>query len=142
MFELIHESGFGAWTTLLFTVAGAAAITTIGLRRRRPGSVAAAWAVVVLASGALGFATGQRKVDQGLRMVMHETPAPTPAPGAETPPPSLHHPGRDPGLAVQMMSRGTREASGNLLLAGACALVLSLVGGVLSVVQREPKTQG
>jgi len=139
MFELIHESGFGAWTTLLFTVAGAAAITTVGLRRRRPGSVAAAWAVVVLASGALGFATGQRMVDKGLRHVM-EAPAPAQtAEGEAAAAPSVHHPGRDPGLALQMMSIGTREASGNLLLAGGCALVLSLLGGVLALVTKEPK---
>jgi hypothetical protein len=128
MFDLIHESGFGAWMTLLFTVAGAAAITTVGRKRRRPGSVAAAWAVVVLASGAIGFSTGQRKVDQGLHAVLHE-----PTAAAEVAPPPV-----DARRALQIMSIGTREASGNLLLAGGAALVLCLIGGVLAVVTREP----
>jgi hypothetical protein len=130
MFDLIHESGFGAWMTLLFAVAGAAAITTVGRKRRRPGSVAAAWAVAVLASGAIGFSTGQRKVDQGLRAVFH---APAAEPTAGGPPPPV-----DTRRAVQMMSIGTREASGNLLLAGGAALILCLIGGVLAVVTREP----
>ena len=131
MFDLIHESGFAAWVTLLLTVAGAAAITTVGRKRRRPGSVAAAWAIAVLAAGSLGFATGQRKVDQGLRGVLHQ---PEVDPTAATPPP----PPVDARRALQMMSIGTREASGNLLLAGGGALVLCLLGGVLALVWRDP----
>jgi hypothetical protein len=131
MFTLIHESGFAAWVTLILTVAGAAAITTIGRKRRRPGSVAAAWAVAVLAAGALGFATGQRKVDQGVRGMFHHQPAAEPAAATAAPPP-------DGRRAVQMMSVGTREASGNLILAGAGALLLCFTGGVMALFVREP----
>jgi hypothetical protein len=130
MFNLIHESGWGGWFTLILSVAGLAAVTTVGRWRGRPGSVGAAWAVAVLAAGALGFATGQRACDRGLTSVMHSHP---PEGGAEA------HPPADPGHAVLMLSHGTREASGNLILAGAGALIISLVGGTLALVRKEPK---
>jgi hypothetical protein len=110
MWKLIVESGFGAWVTLFLTVIGAAAVVTVGRRRGRPGGVAAAWAVAVLAAGAIGFATGQRKVDQGIRGIPPENAA-----------------------RVAMLSIGTREASTNMLLSGFAALSLCTVGGLLSL---------
>jgi hypothetical protein len=110
MWTLIVESGFAAWVTLFLTVAGAAAVVTVGRKRGRPGGVAASWAVAVLAAGALGFATGQRKVDQGIRGIPPESPN-----------------------RVVMLSIGTREASANLLLAGMAGLLLCSIGGVLSL---------
>src|SRR5207247_2360851 len=107
-----HESGFAAWTTMFLFVTGAAAVVTVGRKRGRPGSVAAAWAVAVLASGAIGFAAGQRMVDRG-----------------------IDHMGANP-QRVAMLSRGTREASANLFLAGFGAMGLCAVGGVLSLVTR------
>jgi hypothetical protein len=113
MWTLIHESGFGAWVSLFLTVAGLAAVVTVGRKRARPGSVAAAWAVAVLASGAIGFAAGQRMVDKGINGVPAE---------------NTHR--------VAMLSRGTREASANLFLSGFGALALCAVGGGLSLVVR------
>jgi hypothetical protein len=126
MWNLIHDSGWGAWLTLLLTVAGAAATVTIGRRRGRPGSVAAAWAVAVLASGALGFSSGQRLVDKAVRGLIVRHEGKTTAEGADVPRP-------DPGMAIQMMSVGTREASSNFLLAGVGGILLSALGGVLSL---------
>lgn len=110
MWTLMVESGFAAWVTLFLTVAGIAAVITVGRKRGRPGGVAAAWAVAVLAAGAMGFATGQRMVDRGIRGIPAESPN-----------------------RVVMLSIGTREASANLLLSGIAALALCSVGGVLSL---------
>jgi hypothetical protein len=121
MWTLIHESGFGAWVSLFLTVIGLAAIVTVGRKRGRPGSVAATWAVAVLASGAIGFAAGQRMVDRGINeMIPHGDHKEAPAPERRT----------------AMLSRGTREASANLFLAGFEALGLSAVGGALSLIVR------
>jgi hypothetical protein len=100
--------------SLFLTVAGLAAVVTVGRKWARPGSVAAAWAVAVLASGAIGFAAGQRMVDHGINS----------------------HVDAEGGRRVAMLSRGTREASGNLYLAGFGALALCTVGGVLSLLVR------
>jgi hypothetical protein len=128
MWNLIHESGWAAWMTLLLTVAGAAAVVTIGRRRGRPGSVGASWAVAVLASGALGFATGQRMVDRGVRgvHVRHEGRTLSPEEAAK-------HPPIGPVMQIQMMSVGTREASSNFLIAGLGATLLCALGGALSL---------
>jgi hypothetical protein len=110
----------GAWVSLFLTVAGLAAVVTVGRKRGRPGSVAATWAVAVLASGAIGFATGQRMVDRGINgMVPHGD-----------------HAEFLPERRTAMLSRGTREASANLFLAGFEALGLSAVGGALSLIVR------
>jgi hypothetical protein len=120
MWTLMHESGFGAWVSLFLTVIGLAAIVTVGRKRGRPGSVAATWAVAVLASGAIGFAAGQRMVDRGINgMIAHGD-----------------HPEAPPERRTAMLSRGTREASANLFLAGFEALALSAVGGALSLIVR------
>jgi hypothetical protein len=113
MWSVIRESGLGAWVTLFLTVAGLAAVVTVGRKRARPGGVAAAWAVAVLASGAIGFGAGQRMVDRGIDRDHHENSQQT-----------------------AMLSRGTREASANLFLSGFGALGLCAVGGVLSLIIR------
>ena len=113
MWTLIHESGFGAWVSLFLTVTGLAAVVTVGRKWARPGAVGAAWAVAVLASGAIGFAAGQRMVDRGINEMHVES-----------------------GHRVAMLSRGTREASANLFLSGFGALGLCAVGGVMALVVR------
>jgi len=121
MWTLISESGFGAWVSLFLTVAGLAAVVTVGRKRGRPGGVAATWAVAVLASGAIGFAAGQRMVDRGINGMGHGNHPETIAPERRT----------------AALSHGTKEASGNLFLAGFEALGLSAVGGALSLFVRS-----
>jgi hypothetical protein len=111
MMDLIRESGWGAWFTILIFVAGLAAVFTVGRARKRPGSVAAAFAVAILAAGALGMATGQRSVDRAV----HSLP--------ET----------DLAQKIEWMTIGTREAATNLLLAGAGAMLLVAIGGVMAL---------
>jgi hypothetical protein len=111
MLEIMHESGFGAYLTLLFALAGVAATVTVGRRTGRPGSVAAAFAAAVLASGQLGVGTGQRKVDRAVSGL----------------------PESDLATRVAILSVGTREASANLLFSGACGLAVAAVGGLLAV---------
>jgi hypothetical protein len=72
----------------------------------------------VLASGAIGFATGQRMVDRGINGM------------------TAHGEQFLPERRTAMLSRGTREASANLFLAGFEALGLSAVGGALSLIVR------
>jgi hypothetical protein len=109
MMTLIHESGFGGWLTLLLFIGGLAAIFTVGRKLGRPGSVAAAFAVAVLASGSLGIGTGQRAVD---RYVQNQT---------------------EIGQRVEGLSIGTREAAANLLLSGAGGLLLMAIGGSMAL---------
>ncbi len=114
MMDLINESGWGAWVVFFFALAGVAATLTVGRRVKRPGSIAAAFAVGVLAAGAIGFASGQRAVE---RYVNHKVPA------------------EDLALRLEHLTVGTREATSNLALAGLCALVLMSVGGGLALRQ-------
>lgn len=116
MLELIHESGWGAWPTLLAFVVGLGATITLGRRLGRPGSVAAAWAAAVMALAMLGVSTGQRAVDNYVQ---------TRATTIEE--------------KVEAVSVGTREASTNLLFGGACGTLLMIVGGVLSLAALRKK---
>jgi hypothetical protein len=111
MLEIMHESGFGAYLTLFLAVAGLAATVTVGRRGGRPGSVAAAFAAAVLASGQLGAGTGQRSVDRAVSLL----------------------PEADHAARVAILSAGTREASANLLFSGACGLAVAAVGGLLAL---------
>jgi hypothetical protein len=135
MFSLIHEAGFAGWIVLLLFIAGIAAVTTVGRRWGRPGSTAAAWAVAVLAAGALGYGSGQRKVDEGLRHVM-AVPTQESGPPAGAPPSDSEQIQRAQ-MRVAMLSRGTAEAAANYVLAGAGALILCLLGGVLVFFRRD-----
>jgi hypothetical protein len=129
MLQIFNESGIGGWMVLLFTIAGLAAVTTVGRRWGRPGSVAAAWAVAILAAGALGFGTGQRSVNRAFATLRaQQTNAADEA-------------GTRPDQMVIMLSRGTSEAAGNYVLAGTGALMVMLVGGVFIVFRkRDPQT--
>ncbi len=115
MLEIMRESGFGAYLTLILALAGLAATVTVGRRNGRPGSVAAAFAAAVLASGQLGAGTGQRKVDRAVSGL----------------------PETDLASRVAILSVGTREASANLLLSGACGLAVAAVGGALAIAARK-----
>ena len=119
MIGIIHESGWGAWASLLFTLLGIIAVFTIGRMRGRPGTVAAAFAVAILASGQLGVGTGQRKVDQFVQSLPKDNLADK----------------------VEALSVGTREASANLLLAGGCALLVSIIGGAMALVALRKKSE-
>lgn len=111
MFQLMHESGYGAWLSLILALAGLAATFTLGRRTGRPGSVAAAFAAAVLASGQMGVGGGQRKVDRAVQGL----------------------PESDLATRVLLLSVGTREASANLLFSGTCAMVVLAVGGALAL---------
>jgi hypothetical protein len=113
MLDLIKDSGFGAWPVLLLTLGGIAAVLTLGRSVKRPGSVAAAFALAALAAGALAFAMGQRAVESYV----------------------IKLPGEDLAGKIEGLAVGTREASGGLMLAGACALVLLSLGGILALKQ-------
>jgi hypothetical protein len=117
MMGIIHESGWAAWLSLVLTLLGLVATFTIGRKRGRPGTVAAAFAVAILASGQLGVGTGQRKVDQYVQNLPKENLADK----------------------VEALSVGTREASANLLLSGVCSFWVSVIGGVAALVALRKK---
>lgn len=119
MMDIIHESGWGAWASLLITLLGLVATFTIGRMRGRPGTVAAAFAVAILASGQLGVGTGQRKVDWYVQTQVAK---------------------EDLAKKIEVLSVGTREASANLLLSGGCAMLVSIVGGVMALVALRKKS--
>jgi LPXTG-motif cell wall-anchored protein len=124
MIQIFHESGFGGWVVLLFTIAGLAAVTTVGRRWGRPGSVAAAWAVAILAAGSIGFGAGQRSVDRAINSIRQAEAAGQIDAGAA-------------GRRVALLSRGTAEAAGNYLLAGGGALGVLLIGGLLVFTRKK-----
>src|SRR5687767_7789253 len=115
MLQMFHESGFGGWLVLLFTIAGLAAVTTVGRRWGRPGSVAAAWAAAILAAGAIGYGTGQRSTNRALGFVRPDQNGQPAEISAQR--------------WVSLLSRGTAEAAGNYVLAGNGALLVLLTGG-------------
>jgi hypothetical protein len=115
MLGIMHESGFGAYLTVILALAGLAATVTVGRRTGRPGSVAAAFAAAVLASGQLGAGTGQRKVDRAVSGL----------------------PETDLASRVAILSVGTREAAANLLFSGACGLAVAALGGALAIAGRK-----
>jgi hypothetical protein len=75
-----------------------------------PASVATTAAVVALAGGMLGMALGLRKVDHAFQTTT----------------------GLDLALRIKILSVGAREASDNLLVGGACAVLLVLAGSCLA----------
>jgi hypothetical protein len=115
MMELMHESGWGAWLSLLLAISGAAAAIALG-RRKNPVAVAVAFAVAVLASGFIGAATAQRAVANSVLSV------------AET---NLE-------TRIEYLALGMSEAASNLLLSGIFALGLCALGIVLAF--RRDKT--
>jgi hypothetical protein len=129
MFQIFQESGFGGWMVLLFTIAGLAAVTTVGRRWGRPGSIAACWAVAVLAAGAIGIGTAQRSVNRAMG-------------GFRRPAGEAEVARQPPELMVGLLSRGTAEAASNYLLAGQGALLVLLVGGVLVLFRKKEAGTG
>ena len=128
MLQIFQESGFGGWVVLLFTIAGLAAVTTVGRRWGRPGSVASAWAVAILAAGSIGFGAGQRSVHRGIRpMQQAEVSGESDVRAARM---------------VALLSRGTAEAAGNYVLAGSGALVVLLLGGMLVFTRKKEEAPG
>jgi len=118
MFEFFSHCGFVGYLALALILAGLAVTATVGRKIKRPGSVAAAFAVAVLACGALGFGLGQHRVDSVVSTIER----------------------KDVEKRVMLLSIGTREASGHLILGGVGALVVSVVGGGLALaVRREER---
>jgi hypothetical protein len=103
------------------------AVTTVGRRWGRPGSVAAAWAVAILAAGAIGYGTGQRAVKRAFEALR------TDAAGQRV--------DFQPAQLVVMLSRGSSEAAGNYVLAGTGALMVMLFGGSM-ILFRERDSAG
>ncbi len=71
----------------------------------------------MLACGAIGYSLGQHRVDYVVSTV----------------------PKTEVARRISLVSMGSREASGNLLLAGTSALAVLLVGGVLALRSRDTK---
>jgi hypothetical protein len=114
MLELIHEAGFVIWFALAAFAIGL--VRVVMLRRAgRSASAAAFWAGLTMAVGMLNTGGGQHKVDAA---VQRRT---------------------DPTERFDILTMGTREASSNLFLAGACAILLLGAGGAASLGRGKPQ---
>jgi len=117
MMELIHQAGWASYPILITFFAGLGALVTIGRwRETRPAVLAACFAVTCVAMGALGMATGQRKVADAVSRL----------------------PPFDP-RRVEYVSVGTMEASTCLLLGGGAGVLLMAAGGALVLLKRRPE---
>lgn len=108
MLDLIHEAGWGAYPTMILGVAGLVLVA----RYRGTGRalhLAVAFAAAILASGALGTATGQASTHRAIQ----DTDLP-----AEQ--------------RVLMLSTGTKESQMNFLLAGGLAGLVLAAGATFA----------
>ncbi len=111
MMTLIEQAGWGAYPTLIFTAIGLVVVLTAGRKSGRPGSFAAAWTAVILASGAMGFGSGTISVDKFIEKLPPEKAA----------------------SAATFVAVGIHESATNFLLAGMGGLLVMAVGGVLAL---------
>jgi len=121
MIEFIQMTGWVGIANLSCLVAGLIITLTVGRKQDRAWSYAAAFAVAVLAFGAIGFGLGQIMVDHVVN----------------TRPPEI-----EVQKAIMLLSLGTREASGNLLMGGTGAVLLSLAGAVATLLSKRTSRVG
>lgn len=109
--EFITECGVFGYLDLLAAIAGLVTAATWGRKIGKPGGVATVFAVALMALGGVGFGAGMRMVEKAVAAA-------------------------EAAKRVDLVTIGSREASGNLLLAGLCALAVLAVGGVLTLMQK------
>jgi hypothetical protein len=107
--------GIFGYVTLLVSVVGLVLIITKGRASGRPGSYAAAYSVVVLASGILGFGSGIIRVGSAVQSI----------------------PSSDLTKRIELVAIGNSEAVGNLIVAGSAVLVLMAVGAILALMVKK-----
>jgi hypothetical protein len=111
--ELLREAGiFGPLSVLLF-VGGLVVTVTRGRASHATMATAAPFILAILALGQVGQGLGQRLVRDAVEKV--------------------------PDLAqkVSFINIGTGEAAANLVVSGACALLLCAIAGVVSLADRK-----
>jgi hypothetical protein len=106
--ELLKEAGpFGPLAVMLF-ITGLAFVV-----RSRSAKHAAGFALAILAVGQLGQGLGQHAVRDALSQVP------------------------DIGDKVAMLNAGTGEAASSLIISGACALLLCVIGSFVSLADKR-----
>jgi hypothetical protein len=114
MLTALHEAGWVSWLAPLAAVVGLALALSVGRRTGRAAAVASAWSIVVLIVALLNASVGQHKVDAQVQQAL------------------------DLGQKIAILTTGTREASSNLFVGGACAVFLMAAGGLLSLRRSQP----
>ena len=109
MLAAISEAGWVSWFVVAAMAVGSILVVSVGRRTGRVGSVASRWSAVVVAIALQNASVGQHKVDAKLQLES------------------------DPARQVVMLSVGTREASSNLFVGGACTLVLISLAGLTTL---------
>ena len=110
---MVTEAGvFGLVSVGLF-IGGVLFTVTVGRARGNPFAVALPVGFFILAAGQLGQGLGQRLVRDAVERV---------APLADK---------------VALLNLGAGEAAANLVLSGACALLLGLVAGAVALASRK-----
>jgi len=109
--SFISDCGVFGYVYPLVALIGIVVTVTVGRKRSNPAGVATAFAVALLAFGAIGYGVGMRQTESAVLAAQQEA-------------------------RVRMVTIGSREASGNLLLAGASGLLLIAVGGGASLMKK------
>ncbi len=119
MIDILREAGYNGPLIVLLTLGGVAACVAAARGGKRAGSVAMAFALVILACSTLAQALGQHLVNQAIAARVMQL---------------------DSRQLVELVSVGTMEASRNLLVGGAGALVVLAAGAAMSMVsaRRRP----
>ena len=118
MTQYIQHCGFVGYITLALVAAGIITTIVMSLKGKRAWLHAAAFAVAVLACGATGFGLGQIMVSKAVQSQLTKN---------------------EPKKAIAMVAIGTQEASGNVMVGGLGALLVSMVGGGTALLRRRPE---
>ena len=118
MMTYIQHGGFVAYITLALIAAGIVTSIVMGLRGRRAWLHAAAFAVAILACGAVGFGLGQIMVNKAVQARLTKN---------------------QPAKATELMALGTQEASANLVVGGLGALLVTMTGAGTALLRRRPE---
>jgi hypothetical protein len=110
--DFMRDCGVMGYLVLILAIAGIIVSATWGRKNGKPGGVATGFAAALLSAGAMGYGMGMQKVAAAVQ-------------------------GTEAAGRADLLNIGSREASGNLLLAGLCGLVLLAVGGILALLNRQ-----
>lgn len=116
--EILQDAGVFGFVVLALFVAGLGLTSTWARQHNRVSSVAATFSVAILAVANLGAHLAQRVVEQHVAQM----PADDVAKLAQK---------------IEVLNIGTREASSNLLIGGACAVLLIAIGAAIRYVDRQ-----
>src|SRR5437879_491119 len=109
--NVVLEAGPLAMLCIVVTLIGLGVTAVFGRKTGRATATGASFAAAAVGGGLIGMGAGQRAVAAAVEQAAADK-------------------------ALALLSVGTREASANLLIAGACALVLVIAGAILGATSK------